>query len=155
MMGLLAFMVSLDPCAGVPDMSTVGTPTVSDDGDCGLFDGLKWSTSLTLTGSLPANAKVQYRYEFSTSSNPDPTNDSWHDWSAFSGSSDTLVVEPISMAGSGWPGPYARNAGETLIGTGYFQIEFRVIGTDGSTVCDDTDGESTTSSTTSVYTCVT
>ena len=151
---LLGMLINPDPCSGVPDISSVdSSPTLSDNGNCSLFDGLKWDVDLTLTGTLPQGAKVQYRYDFSTSSNPDPANGTWADWSGFSGSSDTITIEPQSMTGSGFPGPYARTSGENSIGTGYFQAEFRVIGTDGTTVCDDTGGESGTSSTTDVWSC--
>lgn len=134
---------SADPCATSPNISSVGTPTISDNGNCGTFTGLKMSTSLTLTGTKPANVSVQYRWKFDQSTGTVPGG-SWVTWSSFSGSSGTLVIEPV--------GPYARFSGENLLGTFYYRVEFRIVGTDGSTVCDGPDLSAQTT-VTSVYDC--
>lgn len=134
------FMGEKDPCAGVPNFSSVGTPSVTANGSCPLTS-LTLSTSITITGSLPAGAKIQYRQSWSTSSGTVPSG-GWSDVSGWSGTTDTHTYQPNDSV---------RYSGTTLIGTYYYKVEFRIVGTDGTTVCDSETYKSLT--VTSVYSC--
>jgi len=131
-----------NPCGGMPTLNTVGTPSVTQQGDCSI-QNLVVSTQLTTSASLPTGASVEYRAYWGTSGTPSFT-DPWTTWSGFTGANDTLnndlgFFTTDSGAGSGSPTTY------------YYAIQFRLIGTDGSTVCDGPDQSSTISM--SVYDC--
>lgn len=136
-----------DPCASSPTISSVGTPAVSSNGNCGLFDPLDITTSVTLSGTIPTGGAIQYQYYWGTSSGGTPTG-TWTNVPGWSGTTDTLVHSPDQ----GGFAPYTRNAGETLLGTYYYKVQFRILGTDGTTVCDGPDLSSTLT-VTNVYTC--
>lgn len=131
------------PCASSPTISSVGTPTTQTVGNCA-GQNLTIRTSITLSGNLQGTQSVQKRTSYQ---NTGPSSQSWSGWSDISG-------------WSGSSGNYDYSAGLVTtdsgtgtgsLGTYYYDIEIRILGSDDSTVCDGPDTTSQWSAT--VYSC--
>lgn len=118
-----------DPCASSPTISSVGTPTITENANCTTILDSTLSTDVTLSGNLGAGQKCQYRDYLGTSATP--SYGSWTDLFT-SGSSGT---RNRTVQGSTTP-----NANTPV--TYYYNAEFRILGSDGTTVCDGPDASS-------------
>lgn len=117
---------SSSPCAASPSFSSVGTPFVNDVGTCP-FDNLVIRTNVSLSGTIPSGGAIQFRTYFGTSSGGTPSG-TWTNVPGWSGSSGVHDFQPV--------GDYvAYDTGTPLSGTYYYKAEFRLLGTDSSTVC--------------------
>lgn len=135
-------ITSGDPCSAAPTMTSVGTPAVQTVGNC-LGQNLTIRITVSLSGTLTGTGcKIQRRTHFGTSSTP--SYGSWTDL-ATTGSSITHDYNAgilTTDSGAGTPGSGA---------TYYYNAQYQIIGTDGSTVCDGPDSSSQWSGT--VYQC--
>lgn len=118
-----------NPCDGMPTISSVGSSSVVSTGDC-TSAPITLRTTLTISGSLPGGAAVQYRTSWGTSATP--SYGSWITWGAFTGTSDNLDIN--TEVGSGSTTDNGNSSS-----TYYYAIQFQLLGTDTSTVCDGPD----------------
>lgn len=113
-----------DPCLQAPTL-TVGTTSELNAGDCDTVNH-ELRTGVTLSASLPAGYTLERRLAFSQ--NATPSYGSWAD----SGLTASGNYDYETMLLTSTPNANPSN-------TWYFDIEFRIVGTDGSTVCDGPD----------------
>lgn len=129
------------PCDGMPTISSVGSSFVTATGGC-TNEPLTIRTALNLSGTIPTGGSVEYRFSWTTSGTP--SYGSWTEWSAFSGSSGNLDIN-VELG----TGTTVNNSNPSS--TYNYDIQFRLIGTDGTTVCDGPDTGAGWSGT--VYSC--
>ena len=123
-----------DPCAG-PTISSLGTAYVADDNSA-CSTGPAFGVSITLSDNIPGDWTVQVKAYYGSSTGTYSDSSAWTTVS-FSGSS-----------GSGLAFINGVNEYEAVLGsfTRYFNVDVRLVGSDGSTVCDSgsgTEGSST------------
>lgn len=125
------------PCAGMVTLSSTGDPFNQDNGSCGTSPPII-RTTFTLSGNLNTGAVVQARTSFNTSGTP--SYGSWTNASSFSeGSSSGYHDYGHAVGGPHWSFVDQGNASYSY----YFDIQFRLLGTDGTTPCGDSmDGNS-------------
>ena len=140
----LGFMIMIggDPCGASPTISSVGTPATQLQGNCAAQElqiRTVVSLSVTLTGT---GCTLQRRFYFGSSSTP-----SYGSWTNIA-TTGTSVNDDVNV------GLYTTNsgAGYGSLGTYYYNVEYRIIGTDDSTVCDGPDASSQWSAT--IYSCM-
>lgn len=120
MFELLSMMNTVNLCPVT--LGTTGTTSNTAGGDCDLVF-YKLSTTLGMSASLETGMKVQYR-TYDNLGSPG-TWSGWFDWpGGYSGTSDTFDAE------------FAEYTSTSPDSTLYYGIQFRLIGTDGSTVCE-------------------
>lgn len=135
-------LVPIDFCGDSPLISTVGTPTTNNQGDCATVD-LQIRTAVTLSATLTGTGcALQRRYYFGSSATP--TYGSWV----------TIATTGSSINHDQDVGLYTTNSGVGYgsLGTYYYNVEYQIIGTDGSTVCDGPDAATQWSAT--IYSCM-
>lgn len=125
---LFGMMVTgANPCADTPSIFSVATPSASSSGSCAGETGPTFTTDVILTDTLPTGAKVQYRSRWAdTTGSP---SGSWIDFpGGYVGTNDTLSDS------------YSGVMSEIGAGSanGYYDVEFRIVGTDGTTQCGST-----------------
>jgi hypothetical protein len=117
-------MFNSDPCAGSPTL-TVGSTTELNAGDCSTQNHTV-RTAITLSAALPTGYTLERRVSFSTSATP--SYGSWAD----SGLTDTGNFDYDTMLLTSSPNANPSN-------TWYYDIQFRITGTNGTAVCDGPD----------------
>lgn len=135
------------PCTDMVTLSSTGDPYNQDNGSCGSSPPII-RTTFTLSGNLPTGAIVQARTSFNKTGTP--SYGSWGNASSFSeGSSTGYHNYGHAVGGLVWSFADQGNGND---GTYYFDIQFRLLGTDSTTVCGDPmDGNSQLSIT--LYNC--
>lgn len=131
-----------DPCGLSPTISSVGTPATQAAGNCSTTD-LTIRTTVSLSATLTGTGcKLQKRTYFGTSATPSYSG--WSDEATTGSSINHDYTAPLftTDSGAGW-GPSAT--------TYYYNVQYQIVGTDGSTVCDGPD--TATQWTDTVYTC--
>lgn len=118
------FMSNQDPCAAAPVL-TVGSTTELNAGDCNTQNH-ELRTAVTLSAPLPTGYTLERRVAFSTSATP--SYGSWAD----TGLTDSGNFDYETMLLTSTDNGNASN-------TYYFDIEFRIVGVDDTTVCDGPD----------------
>lgn len=128
----------VDPCLGVPTISSVGTAAVNNGGDSSQCPTVNvvFQAAVTLSGSLPAGATLQARALWGSSPGVYTDQSAYADVSGWSGSSGNATAS-LTLD------EYAFGV---LGSTRYFRVDVRIIGTDGVTVCDQQDGSEGSSS---------
>lgn len=131
-------LAGYDPCAASPTITSAGASSVGATGDCSTVD-LRMDTTVTLSASLPADYTLEKRTYFGTSSTP--SYGGWSD-SGLSGTGGTYQ-DNVGL----WTTTDNGNSSATY----YYNIQWRIVGRDGSTVCDGPDSATQWSGT--VYDC--
>lgn len=135
------FMFNSDPCAASPLISSVGATSVNNAGNCAGTD-LQFRNVITLSATLTGTGcELQRRYAFSSSATP-----SYGSWV-------TIATTGSSYNHDQDVGLYTTDSGVGFgsLGTYYYDVQYRIIGTDGTTVCDGPDAPAQWSGT--IYAC--
>lgn len=146
MFGLnLLSIPAADPCASAPSFNANGIGiSRTQVGDCDLCQYTIFTVTPSLTGSLNG-CRIRYMYYFGPSSTGTPVT-------GHTAPVDDAAAEPITMTF------YAGDCSATPPGdegcrdpsgvTWYFRCYAQILGTDGSTVCDTSETDTTAGYTT-------